>query len=135
MRGRDYAYYVSLAAGVVLAAGLAFYGFAGKYYFDVPVCAIYEKTGIYCPGCGGTRAVLAVLRGELLQSLLYHPVVLYTCAMYTLFLVTETGKRLFSCGHPISDRFWKNSIRFGLFLLAGHMAVRNLLKFVFGIYL
>ena len=28
-------------------------------------CPIHAATGIYCPGCGGTRAVKAVLRGDL----------------------------------------------------------------------
>ena len=28
-------------------------------------CPIHAATGIYCPGCGGTRAVKAVLTGDL----------------------------------------------------------------------
>lgn len=34
-------------------------------------------TGLYCPGCGGTRAVKALLRGQIGMSLYYHPFVLY----------------------------------------------------------
>ncbi|MCI9570502.1 MAG: DUF2752 domain-containing protein [Lachnospiraceae bacterium] len=40
-------------------------------------CLFHEITGLYCPGCGGTRAFKALLRGELLLSVLYHPFVLY----------------------------------------------------------
>lgn len=38
-------------------------------------CIIREKYHLYCPGCGGTRALKALLKGNLLQSLFYNPVV------------------------------------------------------------
>lgn len=40
-------------------------------------CLFHEITGLYCPGCGGTRALKALLKGEFLLSFLYHPFVLY----------------------------------------------------------
>lgn len=39
-------------------------------------CGIRTRFGIYCPGCGGTRAVEAFLSGEILQSLKFNPIVL-----------------------------------------------------------
>ena len=36
-------------------------------------CLFHELTGFYCPGCGGTRAVLALLAGHPILSFLYHP--------------------------------------------------------------
>ena len=35
-------------------------------------CLFHELTGFYCPGCGGTRAVLALLAGHPVLSFLYH---------------------------------------------------------------
>lgn len=43
-------------------------------------CLFHELTGFYCPGCGGTRAVLALLAGHPVLSFLYHPLVPY-CAL------------------------------------------------------
>lgn len=40
-------------------------------------CLFRLFTGLYCPGCGGTRAVKALLRGQIGMSLYYHPFVLY----------------------------------------------------------
>ena len=35
----------------------------------LPKCLFHEWTGLYCPGCGGTRALYALLHGELKTSL------------------------------------------------------------------
>ncbi|MGC3953507.1 MAG: DUF2752 domain-containing protein [Propionicimonas sp.] len=35
----------------------------------LPECVIHQLTGIYCPGCGGLRAVFDLTRGELLSAL------------------------------------------------------------------
>ena len=41
-------------------------------------CLFRAVTKIYCPGCGGTRAVYLLLTGHPVLSFLYHPIVLYT---------------------------------------------------------
>jgi hypothetical protein len=48
------------AAGVMLAA-------------EVPVCPTALFFGIPCPGCGLTRATLALFRGDIRQALALHP--------------------------------------------------------------
>lgn len=39
-------------------------------------CMVHDVLHIYCPGCGGTRALFAMLKGHFLQSLYYNPVIL-----------------------------------------------------------
>lgn len=60
-------------------------------------CLFHLLTGFYCPGCGGTRAIRLMLQGYWLQSLQYHPFVLYVllaaAAEGVLFLWSLAGKR------------------------------------------
>ena len=42
--------------------------FAFKY-ISLPPCYIHQFIGLYCPGCGATRAVYALVNGDILLSL------------------------------------------------------------------
>ncbi len=57
-------------------------------------CMFHAVTGLYCPGCGGTRAVLALLHGDLVRSLRYHPVVPYGVGLYVLFMGSHLLERI-----------------------------------------
>ena len=52
--------------------------------FRMP-CLFQMMTGLYCPGCGGTRAVKALLTGHPVLSFLYHPLVLCTAVTAAVF--------------------------------------------------
>lgn len=53
-------------------------------------CLFQSVTGLYCPGCGGTRAAAALFRGEIRESLHYHPLVLYGTVLYGFYMLTNT---------------------------------------------
>ena len=40
-------------------------------------CLFHRITGWYCPGCGGTRAIKYLLKGDIIKSLQYHPLIVY----------------------------------------------------------
>lgn len=69
----------------------------------IPPCFFYHVLGIYCPGCGGTRAVGALLNGNVLLSLWYHPLVPYTAAVFGGFMLTQTLART----HIAGVKGWK----------------------------
>lgn len=76
-----------------LAAGVIFFA-AGPLIVEgicrlgTGHCAIYEAFGIYCPACGGTRALMAFLDGALVKSFLYHPIIVVGFAIYLAFMVS-----------------------------------------------
>lgn len=46
------------------------------HFFLGGSCLVASTTGFPCPGCGGTRALISLFRGDFLESLKYHPLLL-----------------------------------------------------------
>jgi hypothetical protein len=49
--------------------------FGVAVWIELPLCPLAGTFGIPCPGCGLTRATLALLRGDLRGALELHPLV------------------------------------------------------------
>lgn len=95
-------------------------------------CFFDKVLGIYCPGCGGTRALSALLHGHFLKALWYHPFVPYFAVVYLGFLLSQGLKRLGIKG----IRGWKFHYWYlwaGAFILAANWIVKNTLRLGFGI--
>ncbi|MGN0370144.1 MAG: DUF2752 domain-containing protein [Butyrivibrio sp.] len=56
----------------------------------ITTCPFYLITGIYCPGCGGTRALHALIHGHIIKSLYYHPLVIYGVILGLVFYISQT---------------------------------------------
>lgn len=50
-------------------------------------CIFRAVTGIPCPGCGMTRAVISLLRADIADVFYYHPLVFLLLPVYVLFLL------------------------------------------------
>lgn len=95
-------------------------------------CTVHKFLGLYCPGCGGTRAVIALLHGELLKSAWYHPFVMYTVLMYAWFMISHTLEKL----HVplIKGMLFKTWIMYGMLVMIGlNFVLKNVLKFGFNL--
>lgn len=89
--------------GICLPVVVVFAWFLYRSLMQVPFfgmpCLLHTLTGYYCPGCGGTRAVEALLHMQLFRSFCYHPLVVYAAAVYLWFMVSQTAEKL--SGHRI----------------------------------
>ena len=75
-----------LAAAVLAAAGL-FYLYLTKEGVGSGIsCPIYALTGLYCPGCGASRAIRSLLHFDLLQALRYNAFVTVSSPFIGLYI-------------------------------------------------
>lgn len=65
-RGRNV---LLLSAGIILAGLL--YGIAAMHGFGIP-CLLRTFTGLLCPGCGNSRAALALMRLDFAAAFSYN---------------------------------------------------------------
>lgn len=120
---------IFIVAGGVFAA--LYLGGLKKYLPAIP-CFFSNILGFYCPGCGGTRAVMALLKGQLLKSLWYHPLVPYSVVVGGGFMLTQGLHRI---GIPFV-KGWKyhNWFHWGFVLLfVCNFLIKNALRLVWGI--
>ena len=60
---------------------------------DLPLCPVAALSGYPCPGCGLTRATLALLSGQWAAALRYHPLVMLVLPALGLAAVGTLGPR------------------------------------------
>jgi hypothetical protein len=78
-------------AAALAQGGLALAGLPGW------LCPMKAATGVPCPGCGLTRAIAALLRGDLLASLRAHayaPLIVLALLLTGLTLLLPKSSRL-----------------------------------------
>lgn len=98
----------------------------------IPPCLFHLITGYYCPGCGGTRAVRALLHGNILRSLYYHPAVPYGAAIYLYFMATQTIERVSRSRIQVGMRYHDGFLWIAAAIILLNFFVKNILHFVYG---
>ena len=88
-------------------------------------CMLHLLTGYYCPGCGGTRAVYALLRGEVWRSFCYHPFVPYVAVVGSWFMGSQTIDRLSGGRIKIGLHFREIYMWIALGIIAVNFLVKN----------
>ena len=93
----------------------------------MPPCLFHRLTGFYCPGCGGTRAFIALMSGQFLKSLYYHPLVLYTAVCLTWYLLKRTTKAISGDKVDIPMPDSQVLIYLAVIIVGVNFAIRNIL--------
>lgn len=58
-----------------------------KYINLIPKCWIYDKIGVYCFSCGGTRCIQNIMKGNLLEAF-YANSIIFIGIIYFILLNT-----------------------------------------------
>lgn len=88
----------------VLAAAIFIWIFGDSWLEKMPDCTFEKVTGLYCPGCGGTRAVIALFQGHFIKSFISHPAVPYTFIVYCIFMIKMFLLKHFGIGKEKDGR-------------------------------
>lgn len=116
----------------LIAAAAAVFLYPMLQRVRLPPCWFHLISGYYCPGCGGTRAVRALLHGRLLQSAWYHPFVPYAAFLYLYFMITQSVQRLSQGKLRVGMRYRNRLVWIAVALIIGNFIVKNLLHYFYG---
>lgn len=95
-------------------------------------CAFYSLIGLYCPGCGGTRAVYSLLRLRIFDAIKYNITVPFGAFVYIYYNI-----RAFIAGLKNDTEYFKNQkyplciVLVAVLLL--NFVLKNVLLLFFGI--
>lgn len=95
-------------------------------------CIINSKFHLYCPGCGGTRALNSLIKLSLLDSFLCHPIVLYLVLVFLYYYTKTVIFLLLKKGYP---KFHINYLilYIGLSIIILNFLLKNILSIYFNL--
>ena len=99
-----------------------------KFSHTLP-CLTKTLFKIYCPVCGGTRAVSALLKFDILASLRHNPIVVYIalCMLFVNVLgIVGIKKNKSDIRYP-----WRPLVHGGVVILAVFFVIKNVLLIFF----
>jgi uncharacterized membrane protein YedE/YeeE len=114
-----------MAAGA-LAGALTLYLFPPEDNPFYPQCPIFRLTHLYCPGCGATRALAALLHGRVVEALHYN-------ALLVLLLPFLLGYFAIVYWHAVKQNRWvwpplrTSTLIWLLVIAAGFTILRNVM--------
>lgn len=76
----------------------------------MPTCFAYDKFGILCPSCGGTRCVTNFALGNLRASFSYHPIffitIIYLGIVNIIYIINSFRKKEIATFLYPKTKFW-----------------------------
>ena len=93
------------------------------------ICIFHLFTGYYCPGCGGSRCVRAILNGNLLQAFINNPAVILAIISFALMYVQLVLKTFFKPRKIIPDSKAFYIVLSGILIL--YYISRNFIPFMY----
>ncbi len=126
-----FVFLVGLVVGGIAWAALLSRKHPSDYGF-LPACPSHTYLGIYCPGCGSTRATHHLLNGRPLESFRCNPLVLPLLPLVLFLLVRFFGEALTKRSWRLPGEVWLGWILLVAFLFL--FVVRNISWSIFDVF-
>jgi hypothetical protein len=97
----------------------------------ISTCIMHNLLHIYCPFCGGTRAMVALVKGQIWNSLCYNPLSAYLTAGFLYFDVVAAVRIKRNHPTPLSIPKWYWIV--GIVIAVLVFLVRNVALIGFGL--
>ena len=110
---------------VAFATAILVLIFGDSWMMFIPGCIFKMVTGMPCMGCGGTRAINAMLHGHIIDSLKYHPLIIYATIVYVVFMF-----KMFLLKHYNIGREHKGLILIFVYIGIGIIVIQWIVKLV-----
>ena len=94
---------------IELAILIGLYFFVNSKYISViPKCWIHSTTGLLCPSCGGTRCIINIFNGNLIQAFKSHAIffmgIVYLLIVNIIYLINlNKSKKILTWIYP---KYW-----------------------------
>ena len=95
-------------------------------------CTFYNLTGLYCPGCGGTRAVYSMLKFNILDPIRYNITVPFGIFVYLYYNIRSFIAGLKNDAEYFEKQKYPLCIALAVVLILNFI-VKNALLLIFGI--
>ncbi|MGD0015996.1 MAG: DUF2752 domain-containing protein [Verrucomicrobiia bacterium] len=79
--------------GAIIVVGAVFFFFNPVTTAFYPKCLFHEMTGLYCPGCGSTRALYCLMHGEFREALHDNALVVLALPLLGALLLARAFRR------------------------------------------
>jgi hypothetical protein len=134
---KEYDVYVYGAGWIVLSISAVliflYKGLGLDLFALLPPCVFHAATGYDCPGCGGSRAVHALLSGHPVKSALYHPFFFYATCVGGWFMLSQTIERISRGKLKIAMSYRDVYLWIAVALIAANWMFKLALKLFMGI--
>lgn len=117
---------IFLISFLILFAYLLIGNEIGKF---IP-CPIYKITGLYCPGCGITRMLLAMIKFDFFQAFRYNPLI-FCFIPFLLFYYGDIIYSYYKKKKPFFSRFEPFLWYVLIFIFILYGVLRNISGFSF----
>ena len=95
---------------IIVISALVLYKYINTKFGIAIDCPIHKITKLYCPGCGITRMLFAILNLNFYQAFRYNPLLFITIPFWLFYILDFIisyikGKKSFFNKH-ITNKFW-----------------------------